>query len=401
MITQRQLFLNHVAQTSDAPLLLEVHRAKGVYLYDKNDQPYLDLIAGISVSNLGHNHPAIIEAIQQQSNQYLHTLVYGEFVLSPQVQLATLLQEQLPENLNCTYFVNSGTEATEGAMKLAKRYTGRTNIVACKQAYHGSTQGALSLMDDSFFTAPFRPLLPDITHIAFNKEEDLQHITTQTACVVMETVRAEVGVLLPKNNYLQKVKARCEEVGALLILDEIQVGCGRTGSLFAFEQYGIVPDILLLAKGFGGGMPLGAFVSSKAIMQVFTHNPFLGHITTFGGHPVCCAASLASLKVLTEQKEIIAQVKEKEAMFHVELKHPAIKEIRSAGLLMGVELPSYDFVLAVIKEALANGLVSDWFLFNACAIRIAPPLIITFEEIKKACTILLAAIEKAYQDGIK
>lgn len=401
MITQRQLFLNHVAQTSDAPLLLEVHRAKGVYLYDKNDQPYLDLIAGISVSNLGHNHPAIVAAIQQQSNQYLHTLVYGEFVLSPQVQLATLLQEQLPENLDCTYFVNSGAEATEGAMKLAKRYTGRTNIVACKQAYHGSTQGALSLMDDPFFTAPFRPLLPDITHIAFNKEEDLQHITQQTACVVMETVRAEVGVLLPKNNYLQKVKARCEEVGALLILDEIQVGCGRTGSLFAFEQYGIVPDILLLAKGFGGGMPLGAFVSSKEIMQVFTHNPVLGHITTFGGHPVCCAASLASLKVLTEQKEIIAQVKEKEAMFHVELKHPAIKEIRSAGLLMGVELPSYDFVLAVIKEALANGLVSDWFLFNASAIRIAPPLIITFEEIKKACTILLAAIEKAYQDGIK
>jgi acetylornithine/succinyldiaminopimelate/putrescine aminotransferase len=244
-------------------------------------------------------------------------------------------------------------------------------------------------------------LLPDITHIAFNEEEDLKHITTRTACVVMETVRAEVGVLLPKDNYLQKVKARCEEVGALLVLDEIQVGCGRTGSLFAFEQYGIVPDILLLAKGFGGGMPLGAFVSSKEIMQVLTHNPVLGHITTFGGHPVCCAASLASLKVLTEQPAIIGQVKEKEAMFHGELKHPAIKEIRSAGLLMGVELPSYDFVLAVIKEALANGLVSDWFLFNASAIRIAPPLIITIEEIKKACTILLAAIEKAYQDGIK
>jgi acetylornithine/succinyldiaminopimelate/putrescine aminotransferase len=401
MITQRQLFLNHVAQTSDAPLLLEVHRAKGVYLYDENDRPYLDLIAGISVSNLGHNHPAIVAAIQEQSKQYLHTLVYGEFVLSPQVQLATLLQEHLPDNLNCTYFVNSGAEATEGAMKLAKRYTGRTNIVACKQAYHGSTHGALSLMDDPFFTAPFRPLLPDITHIAFNEEEDLKHITTRTACVVMETVRAEVGVLLPKDNYLQKVKARCEEVGALLVLDEIQVGCGRTGSLFAFEQYGIVPDILLLAKGFGGGMPLGAFVSSKEIMQVLTHNPVLGHITTFGGHPVCCAASLASLKVLTEQPAIIGQVKEKEAMFHGELKHPAIKEIRSAGLLMGVELPSYDFVLAVIKEALANGLVSDWFLFNASAIRIAPPLIITIEEIKKACTILLAAIEKAYQDGIK
>lgn len=401
MITQRQLFLNHVAQTSDAPLLLEVKRAEGVYLYDEEDRPHLDLIAGISVSNLGHSHPAIIQAIQEQASQYLHTLVYGEFVLSPQVQLATLLQAHLPANLDCTYFVNSGTEATEGAMKLAKRYTGRTKIVACKQAYHGSTQGALSLMDDPFFTAPFRPLLPDITHIAFNEEEELLQIDTRTACVIMETVRAEVGVLLPKDNYLQKVKARCIEVGALLILDEIQVGCGRTGSLFAFEQYGIVPDILLLAKGFGGGMPLGAFVASKEMMQVLTNNPVLGHITTFGGHPVCCAASLASFKVLTEQTAIIGDVKEKEALFHQELKHPAIKEIRSAGLLMGVELPSYDFVLAVIKEALKNGLVSDWFLFNASAIRIAPPLIITTEEIKKACTILLAAIEKAYQDGIK
>lgn len=401
MITQRQLFLNHVAQTSDAPLMLEVKRAEGVYLYDEEDKPHLDLIAGISVSNLGHNHPAIVEAIQEQAGKYLHTLVYGEFVLSPQVQLAQLLQAHLPKKLDCTYFVNSGAEATEGAMKLAKRYTGRSKIVACKKAYHGSTHGALSLMDDAFFTAPFRPLLPDITHIAFNEEEDLKHIDERTACVVMETVRAEVGVLLPKEDYLQKVKARCEEVGALLVLDEIQVGCGRTGSLFAFEQYGIVPDILLLAKGFGGGMPLGAFVSSKEIMQVLTHNPVLGHITTFGGHPVCCAASLASFKVLTQEQNIIAQVKEKEALFHQELQHPAIQEIRSAGLLMAVELPSYEFVLAVIKEALKNGLVSDWFLFNSSAIRIAPPLIITPEEIKKACTILLSAIEKAVQDGIQ
>lgn len=400
MITQRQLFLNHVAQTSDAPLMLEVKRAEGVYLYDEEDKPHLDLIAGISVSNLGHNHPAIVQAIQEQAGKYLHTLVYGEFVLSPQVQLAELLQAQLPDNLNCTYFVNSGAEATEGAMKLAKRFTGRSKIVACKKAYHGSTHGALSLMDDAFFTAPFRPLLPDIAHIAFNEVRDLKHIDERTACVVMETVRAEVGVLLPQENYLKKVKARCEEVGALLILDEIQVGCGRTGSLFAFEQYGIVPDILLLAKGFGGGMPLGAFVSSKEIMQVLTHNPVLGHITTFGGHPVCCAASLASLKVLIQESNIIAQVKEKEALFHQELKHPAIKEIRSAGLLMAVELPSYEFVLAVIQEALKNGLVSDWFLFNASAIRIAPPLIITPEEIKEACAILLNAIEKANQDGI-
>lgn len=401
MITQRQLFLNHVAQTSDAPLLLEVKRAEGVYLYDEEDRPHLDLIAGISVSNLGHSHPAIVEAIQEQASKFLHTLVYGEFVLSPQVQLANLLQRHLPDHLNCTYFVNSGTEATEGAMKLAKRYTGRSNIVACKQAYHGSTQGALSLMDDPFFTAPFRPLLPDVTHIAFNEVDDLVHITERTACVVMETVRAEVGVLLPQKNYLQQVKARCEEVGALLILDEIQVGCGRTGSLFAFEQYGITPDILLLAKGFGGGMPLGAFIASKEIMGVLTNNPYLGHITTFGGHPVCCAAALASFKVLTEQKEIIGEVEEKAALFHEYLKHPAIQEIRSAGLLMAVQLPSYAFVLEVIKRALKNGLVSDWFLFNSCAIRIAPPLIITREEIKKACTILLAVIENVHQDGIK
>lgn len=401
MITQRQLFLNHVAQTSDAPLLLEVSRAEGVYLYDKEDRPYLDLIAGISVSNLGHHHPAIITAIKEQTNKYLHTLVYGEFILSPQVQLAKQLQAHLPDNLNCTYFVNSGAEATEGAMKLAKRYTGRSKIVACKQAYHGSTHGALSLMDDPFFTAPFRPLLPDVTHVAFNEVEELNYIDERTACVIMETVRAEVGVLLPEENYLQKVKARCEEVGALLVLDEIQVGCGRTGSLFAFEQYGVVPDILLLAKGFGGGMPLGAFIASKEIMSVLTHNPFLGHITTFGGHPVCCAAGLASLQVLTSQKDIIGRVKEKEALFYQYLKHTAIKEIRSAGLLMAVELPSYNFVLAVIKEALKNGLVSDWFLFNSSAIRIAPPLIITCEEIKEACTILLTAIEKAYRDGIK
>jgi acetylornithine/succinyldiaminopimelate/putrescine aminotransferase len=400
MITQRQLFLNHVAQTSDAPLLLEVARAEGIYLYDEQDQPYLDLIAGIGVSNLGHNHPAIVNAIQEQAGKYLHTLVYGEFVLSPQVQLANLLQTHLPDPLDCTYFVSSGTEATEGAMKLAKRYTGRTKMVACKQAYHGSTQGALSLMDDPYFTAPFRPLLPDVAYIAFNEEEELEQIDERTAAVIMETVRAEVGVLLPKNDYLKKVKARCEEVGALLVLDEIQVGCGRTGSLFAFEQYGIVPDILLLAKGFGGGMPLGAFIASKKVMSVLTDNPVLGHITTFGGHPVCCAAALASFTILTEESEIIRQVKEKEALFHEELQHPAIRAIRSAGLLMGVELPSYDFVLAVIKESLKNGLISDWFLFNASAIRIAPPLIITTEEIKKACAILLAAIEKVYQDGI-
>lgn len=401
MITQRQLFLNHVAQTSDAPLALEIERAEGVYLYDKEGKAYIDLIAGISVSSLGHSHPQIIEAIHKQTNQYLHTLVYGEFILSPQVQLANLLQEHLPDSLDCTYFVNSGTEATEGALKLAKRYTGRPKIISCKKSYHGSTHGSLSLMSDPFFTAPFRPLLPEVRHIEFNDLADLEMIDEQTACVIMETVRAEIGVMRPSNDYLKKVRARCNEVGALLILDEIQVGCGRTGTLFAFEQYGIVPDILLLAKAFGGGMPLGAFVASKKVMDSFTNNPFLGHITTFGGHPVCCAAGLASLKVLTEQKEIVNNVASKALLIREQLKHEAILEIRNAGLLMAVQLASFDQVLGVIHECLKNGLIVDWFLFNSEAVRIAPPLNITEDEILKACKILLAAIDKVYKDELK
>jgi acetylornithine/succinyldiaminopimelate/putrescine aminotransferase len=401
MITQRQLFLNHVAQTNDAPLALEIERAEGVYLYDKEGKSYIDLIAGISVSSLGHSHPQIIAAIQKQTNQYLHTLVYGEFILSPQVQLANLLQEHLPDNLDCTYFVNSGTEATEGALKLAKRYTGRPKIISCKKSYHGSTHGSLSLMSESFFTAPFRPLLPEVHHMEFNNVADLEMIDEQTACVIMETVRAEIGVMRPSNDYLKKVRERCDEVGALLILDEIQVGCGRTGTLFAFEQYGIVPDILLLAKAFGGGMPLGAFVASKEMMDSFTNNPFLGHITTFGGHPVCCAAGLASLKVLTEEKEIVGNVAAKAMLFKEQLKHEAIIEVRNAGLLMAIQLASYDQVLGVIHECLKNGLVTDWFLFNAEAVRIAPPLNITEDEILKSCAILLAAIDKVYKDELR
>jgi len=401
MITQRQLFLNHVAQTNDAPLALEIERAEGVYLYDKEGKSYIDLIAGISVSSLGHSHPKIIAAIQKQTNQYLHTLVYGEFILSPQVQLANLLQEHLPDHLDCTYFVNSGTEATEGALKLAKRYTGRRKIISCKKSYHGSTHGSLSLMSESFFTAPFRPLLPEVHHIEFNDLADLESIDTQTACVIMETVRAEIGVMCPLNGYLKKVRERCDEVGALLILDEIQVGCGRTGSLFAFEQYGITPDILLLAKAFGGGMPLGAFVASKEMMDSFTNNPYLGHITTFGGHPVCCAAGLASLKVLTEEKEIIDRVASKAMLFKEQLKHEAILEVRNAGLLMAIQLASYEQVLGVIQECLKTGLVTDWFLFNAEAVRIAPPLNITEEEILKSCAILLAAIDKVYKNELR
>lgn len=389
----RQLFLKHLAQTSDIPLALEIERASGVYLYDTAGKAYIDLIAGISVSTLGHTHPKVVEAIQEQSQKYLHTLVYGEFVLQPQVQLAQLLAEHLPAPLDCTYIVNSGTEATEGALKLAKRYTGRRKIVSGRLAYHGSTQGALSLMSEPYFTAAFRPLLPEVHHIDFNDASTLQTIDEDTACVILETVRAEIGVMKPQNDFLKKVRERCDEVGALLILDEIQVGCGRTGTLWAFEQYGIIPDILLLAKALGGGMPIGAFISSKKIMDHLSNDPVLGHITTFGGHPVSCAAAYANLKVLTSQKEIIAQVEQKAQRFVEKLQHEAIQEIRYAGLLMAVQLESFEQVRHVIKYGLAHGLVTDWFLFNDKALRIAPPLIISEEEIDAACAILCAGLD--------
>ena len=389
----RQLFLQHLAPTSPSPLMLEIERAEGMYLYDPAGKAYLDLIAGISVSNLGHRHPRVLTAIQAQLDRYLHTLVYGEYVLDPQVQLAKLLADNLPDPLESVYFVNSGTEATEGAMKLAKRYTGRAEIVACKRAYHGSTQGAASLMWPKEFTQAYHPLLPGIRHIEFNCTWCLQEITENTAAVIVETVQAEWGVRPPVDGYLKKLRERCTEVGALLILDEIQVGFGRTGSLFAFVQYGIVPDVLLLAKAMGGGMPIGAFVSSKAIMQVLSENPILGHITTFGGHPVCCAAALANLQTLLDTS-YIAEVKAKEALFHQLLQHSKIREVRSAGLLMAMDLGSFDAVMKVIQYCLAQGLISDWFLFNIESVRIAPPLIITEAEIKQACGVILEALDK-------
>lgn len=396
-MNQRQLFLNHVAQTSPAPMGLEIERASGVYLYDTSGKKYLDLIAGISVSNVGHCHPRVVEAVQTQVQKYMHTLVYGEFVLTPQVQLAKLLTQHLPASLDCVYFTNSGTEATEGAMKLAKRYTGRAKIVACQKSYHGSSQGAMSLMSEAYFTDAYRPLLPQIHYIRFNEASDLQYIDETTACVVMETVRAEIGVEVPKNDYLAQVKARCEAVGALLILDEIQVGCGRTGTLWAFEQYGVIPDILLLAKGLGGGMPLGAFVANKAIMEAFTHNPVLGNLTTFGGHPVACAAALASLQVLVSEPEWVGSVQQKSDYLKKMLQHPAILEVRAAGLLMAVEVVSAPFVRAVIRRCVENGLITDWFLFNENALRIAPPLIISQSELESACSIVLEAIDYYHQ----
>lgn len=393
-MNNRQLFLQHVAQTSDMPLMLEIDLAEGMYLYDQNGKPYLDLIAGIGVSCLGHCHPRVVAAVKEQSEKYMHTLVYGEFVLAPQVQLASLLAAQLPNPLDSVYFVNSGSEATEGAMKLAKRYTGRAEIIACRNAYHGSTQGAASLMHPTTFTQAFYPLLPGIRHIEYNCEEDLEKITGQTAAVILETVQAEWGVRPPEGDYLKQLRRRCDETGTLLVLDEIQVGYGRTGSLFAFQQYGIVPDILLLAKGMGGGMPIGVFVAPREVMQSLTHDPVLGHITTFGGHPVSCAAGLATLQTLLEEGWV-GQVKAKEQLFRSQLRHPAIREVRSAGLLMAVELADFATVRKVILHCLDQGLVTDWFLFNDRSLRIAPPLIISEEQITRACEIILEGIDRA------
>ena len=387
----RPLFLQHVAPTSPSPLSLEIERAEGCWLYNRSGKRILDLISGISVSSLGHRHPKVVAAIKEQADRYLHTLVYGEFILEPQVKLAVRLAEQLPPSLNCTYFVNSGAEATEGAMKLAKRLTGRPGFLSCTYAYHGSTQGAASLMWPTDFTRAFHPLLPGIGHIDFNCHRCLDRIDQQTAAVIVETVQAEWGVRKPDKGYLQALRARCDETGALLIFDEIQAGYGRTGSLFAFEQYGVVPDILLLAKAMGGGMPLGAFIASRERMASLSHRPVLGHITTFGGHPVSCAAGLAMLEVLLEG-DLIAQVPQKEAHFRRLLVHPAILDVRSAGLLMAVELRSAEDVRSTIHRCLENGVLSDWFLFNDRALRIAPPLSIGEEEIEMACATILDAL---------
>lgn len=384
----RQIFLSHLAQTSEFPMLLEIERGEGIYLYDPQGKAYLDLIAGIGVSALGHCHPDVVAAIRNQSERYLHTMVYGEYLLTPQIKLAKDLTDLLPDSLDSVYLVNSGTEATEGAMKLAKRFTGRAEIISCYKAYHGSTQGAASLMSDDYFTGPYRPLLPGIRHIEFNCDYCLNKITEKTAAVIIETIQAEWGIRKPINNYLTKLRRRCMETGTLLVFDEIQAGYGRTGSFFAFEQYDVVPDILLLAKGMGGGMPIGAFVANQKMMKVFSNNPLLGHITTFGGHPVSCAAALATLNFI-KSSGIINSVKKKEQLFLEKLVHPEIRQVRSAGLWLAVELDSFEKVQKVIKVCLEKGLITDWFLFNDRSIRIAPPLIITEEEIEKACGILL------------
>ena len=386
-MNQRELFLAHIAQTSPSPLALEITKARGSILWDKEGKEYIDLIAGISVCNTGHRHPKVVKAIKKQADEYLHLLVYGEIIESPQVQYAKLLTEYLPSSLNSIFFTNSGTEATEGAMKLAKRVTGRTEIVAFNHSYHGSTQGALSLIGDEYWRNSFRPLLPGILHLEYNSHEALNAITANTACVIAETVQAEKGVIAPSSRWMRSLSTKCAETGTLLILDEIQTGFGRTGSLWGFEQFDIIPDMILLGKALGGGMPLGAFVADRRIMSAFMEDPVLGHISTFGGHPVCCAAGLAAMKVLLKE-ELMEKIKNKASLFRELIKNDKIVSVRSAGLLIAVEFDSFETNKKVIDYCLEKGVLTDWFLFAPNCLRIAPPLTISKKEIKKACSII-------------
>lgn len=395
MLSDRQLFLTNLAQTSDSPLALEIIKAEGVNIYDILGKRYIDLISGISVSNLGHRHPDVVQAIKDQADKYLHLMVYGEYIQSPQVRLAAKLAELLPDNLSNCYFVNSGSEAVEGAMKLSKRFTGRKKIAAFNNAYHGSTQGCLSIIGSKLYSEPFGPLLPGIEHLEFNSVSGLSAINSETACVIAEPVQGEAGVFPASIEFLKALRIRCNETGALLIFDEIQTGLGRTGTLFAFEKYGVIPDILLLAKGLGGGMPIGAFISSKEIMQTLTFNPILGHITTFGGHPVSSAAALANIEVILKEK-LIQDVQSKSDLF-IELlsKSPVIKHVRRAGLMIALQLDNFAQVKRVIDRCIENGVIIDWFLFNDSSVRIAPPLIISDNEIREACRIIVDSLEKS------
>ena len=391
-MNQRELFFRHVAQTSPAPLALDIVRASGLRLEDRSGRQYLDLIGGISVCNTGHCHPKVVDAIKTQADRYLHLLVYGELIQSPQVNYATALCASLPAPLDVCYFTNSGTEATEAAMKLAKRVTGRTEIIGFKNSYHGSTQGSLSVMGDEYWRNAFRPLLPDVLHLTYNAYDELDQITARTACVIAETIQAENGVRVPDPAWMIALRDRCTDCGCLLILDEIQTGFGRTGKSWGFEHFGIVPDIILLGKALGGGMPLGAVISSKENLDRFTNGPVLGHITTFGGHPVSCAAGLASFQLLAEEK-LVAGVAGKEAIFKKRLIHPKIRAVRSAGLLIAVELENFELNKALIDACIAKGLLTDWFLFASHCLRIAPPLVISEAEINEACDIILGCLE--------
>lgn len=387
----RRQFLTHVAQTSPAPQLIEVARAEGVYFYTPEGKEYFDLISGVSVSNVGHANSAVVEAVCRQARDYMHIMVYGEMVERPQVEYATLIASLLPEPLNSVYFLNSGAEAVEGALKLAKRYTARTEMISMRRAYHGSTHGAMSMMgfpEGEEWKNAFRPLLPDCKAIEYNNFDDLQQITERTACVLCEPVQGEAGVRLPKDGYLAALRRRCTEVGALLIFDEIQTGMGRSGEMFAMTKFGVTPDIVCLAKAFGGGMPLGAFVSSNEIMNTLQSNPVLGHITTFGGHPVCCAAGLAATQYLIDNK-VVEDVERKGALFENLLSgQPNVVEIRRNGLLLAVELGSSERLYKIMDMFIERGILSDWFLYCDTAFRISPPLVITDSEIYKCVKII-------------
>lgn len=393
-INNRQLFFQHLAQTSNKPIGIEVASAKGVYIYDIAGKAFMDMIAGFSVCNIGHSHPEVIKAINEQVEKYMHVIVYGEFVQAPQVQYAKHLTGFLPEALQAVYFTNSGAEATEGAMKLAKRVTGRTKIVAFEGAYHGSTQGALSVMGDEYFKNAFRPLLPDILHLRYNNFEDIELIDSSVACVLVELVQAETGITPANKEWVIALRKKCDSLCILLIVDEIQSGFGRTGTLFAFEQYDIVPDVLLVGKALGGGLPLGAFIASSKLMSTLTENPVLGHITTFGGNPVSCAAGNAALTILQNRGWIDA-VKEKENYLITHLQHPAILHRNHAGLWMSLQFESAELTKKIAAACIENGIITDWFLFAEDRIRIAPPLSITIDELMIAIDKIIASIDKA------
>lgn len=391
-MNNRQLFLSHLAQTTDFPLMIEIEKAEGIYMYGPKGEKYMDLISGIGVSNVGHRHPRVVAAIQHQLDKYLHLMVYGEYVQSPQAQLAKALTDTLPDGLDNVYLVNSGSEAVEGALKLAKRYSNRREVISCINAYHGSSHGSLSVGGNEFFKRAYRPLVPGISHIRFGDIGDLEKITQETAAIIVETVQGEAGIRVPDATYFQALRNKCDETGTLLILDEVQAGFGRTGKFWAFEHYAIAPDILVCAKGMGGGMPIGAFISSQKIMATLKNNPLLGHITTFGGHPVSAAASLATIQTLRSEK-LIEQVERKAQLFKSLLIHPKIRNIRNKGLMMAVEFESFEVLKPIIDRAIELGVITDWFLFCDDSMRIAPPLTITEEEIREACEVILKAID--------
>lgn len=390
----QDVFLNKLAPTSPHPFLISIERAEGVYLFSPDGTKYLDMISGISVSNVGHRHPKVVDAIKNQVDKHLHVMVYGEYIQAPSNLLAQKLSQLLPPQLNCSYFVNSGTEANEAALKLAKRVTGRTEIISCRKSYHGSTHGSLSVSGNEVKKRTFRPLLPDVNFIDFNVESDLCQITDRTACVIMETIQGDAGVRVPSKNYLQAVRNRCTETGALLIFDEIQCGMGRTGKLFAFEHFNVVPDILTIAKAFGGGLPIGAFISSYDKMQLLATNPMLGHITTFGGNPVCCASALAVLRVIEDEK-LLETVEAKGKLIESLIQHPKIIEVRRIGLMFAFDFDSADRVNRIVEYAKQHGVICYWFLSHPHSFRIAPPLTITEDEIRLACSVILAAIENS------